>query len=133
MTTYKRRRQFFRIFDTPLTYVGSFLVLSVVNFDQFLTLPLPNERRCLWTAPKSRTQIFEMFDNTMISKIWRHILPCSYFGFLNGVYANIHSGHVVDYKKMTSILQSQITCSWHQKNETTNSPIHEFKVLQNVF
>ena len=26
-----------------------------------------------------------------------------------------------------------ITCSWHQKNETTNSPIHEFKVLQNVF
>ena len=26
-----------------------------------------------------------------------------------------------------------LTCSWHQKNETTNSPIHEFKVLQNVF
>ena len=26
-----------------------------------------------------------------------------------------------------------ITCSWHQKNETTISPIHEFKVLQNVF
>ena len=26
-----------------------------------------------------------------------------------------------------------ITCLWHQKNETTNSPIHEFKVLQNVF
>ena len=22
-----------------------------------------------------------------------------------------------------------MTCSWHQKNETTNSPIHEFKVL----
>ena len=26
-----------------------------------------------------------------------------------------------------------ITWSWHQKNETTKSPIHEFKVLQNVF
>ena len=26
-----------------------------------------------------------------------------------------------------------ITCSWHEKNETTNSPIHQFKVLQNVF
>ena len=26
-----------------------------------------------------------------------------------------------------------ITCSWYQKNETTNSPIHEFKVIQNVF
>ena len=26
-----------------------------------------------------------------------------------------------------------LTCSWHQKNETTNSPIHQFKVLQNVF
>ena len=23
-----------------------------------------------------------------------------------------------------------LACSWHQKNETTNSPIHEFKVLQ---
>ena len=26
-----------------------------------------------------------------------------------------------------------LTCSWHQKNETTNSPFHQFKVLQNVF
>ena len=36
---HKRRRQFFRIFDTPLPHVGSFLVLSVGNFDQFLTPP----------------------------------------------------------------------------------------------
>ena len=34
---HKRRWQFFRIFDTPLPHVGSFLVLSVGNFDQFLT------------------------------------------------------------------------------------------------
>ena len=38
-TIHKRRRQFFRIFDTPLPHVGSFLVLSVGNFDQFLTPP----------------------------------------------------------------------------------------------
>ena len=41
-TIHKRRRQFFRIFDTPLPHVGSFLVLSIVNFDQFLT-PLPSQ------------------------------------------------------------------------------------------
>ena len=46
---HKRRRQFFRIFDTPLLDVGSFLVLSVGNFDQFLTPP--NCRRRLWMAP----------------------------------------------------------------------------------
>ena len=41
-TIHKRRRHFFRIFDTPLPHVGSFLVLSVGNFDQFLTpSPLP--------------------------------------------------------------------------------------------
>ena len=34
----KRCRLFFQIFDTPLPHVGSFLVLSVGNFDQFLTL-----------------------------------------------------------------------------------------------
>ena len=38
-TIHKRRRQFFRIFDTPLPHVGSFLVLSVGNFDQFLIPP----------------------------------------------------------------------------------------------
>ena len=26
-----------------------------------------------------------------------------------------------------------LACSWHQKNETTNSPNHKFKVLQTVF
>ena len=26
-----------------------------------------------------------------------------------------------------------ITCLWHQKNESTNSPMHKFKVLQNIF
>ena len=36
-TIHKRRRQFFWIFDTPLSHVGSFLVLSVGNFDQFMT------------------------------------------------------------------------------------------------
>ena len=37
---HKRRRRFFQIFDTSLPHVGSFLVLSVSNFDQFLT-PCP--------------------------------------------------------------------------------------------
>ena len=36
-------------FDTPLPHVGSFLVLSVGNFDQILTPP--NCRRRLWMAP----------------------------------------------------------------------------------
>ena len=38
-TIHKRRRHFFWIFDTPLPHVGSFLKLSVSNFDQFLTPP----------------------------------------------------------------------------------------------
>ena len=36
---HKWRWQFFQIFDTPLPHVGSFLVLSIGNFDQFLTPP----------------------------------------------------------------------------------------------
>ena len=47
LTIYKRRRQFF---DTPLPIPAVFLVLSVDNFDQFLTPP--NCRRRQWTAPK---------------------------------------------------------------------------------
>ena len=40
-TIHKRRRQFqlFWIFVTPLAHVGSFIVQSVGNFDQFLTPP----------------------------------------------------------------------------------------------
>ena len=39
---HKQRRQFFQIFGTPSLMSVSFLVLSVGNFDQFLTLsPLP--------------------------------------------------------------------------------------------
>ena len=38
-TIHKRHWQLFRIYDTPLPHVGSFLVLSVGNFDQFLTPP----------------------------------------------------------------------------------------------
>ena len=48
---HKRRRQFFRIFDNPLLHVGSFLVLSVVNFDQFWPLPPSNCRCRLWMVP----------------------------------------------------------------------------------
>ena len=51
-TIHKRRRQFFRIFDTPLLHVGSFLELFVGNFDQCLTPhPHPNCRRRLSKAP----------------------------------------------------------------------------------
>ena len=31
------------------------------------------------------------------------------------------------------VVSQSLPCSWHQKSETKNSPIHEFKVLQNVF
>ena len=47
---HKQRRQFFRISDTPLPYISSFLVLSLDIFDQFLTPP--SCRRRLWTAPQ---------------------------------------------------------------------------------
>ena len=51
-TIHKRRRQFFRIFVTPLPHVGSFLVPSVGNFDQFFDPVSPPNCRCrLWTAP----------------------------------------------------------------------------------
>ena len=38
-----------------------------------------------------------------------------------------------DTSAVMYFVRSLITCSRHQKNETTNSPIHQFKVLQNVF
>jgi hypothetical protein len=37
-TIHKQCWQFFRIFDTPLPHVGSFLVQSDKNLDQFLTI-----------------------------------------------------------------------------------------------
>ena len=39
-TIHKQCRHFFRIFDTPLPHVSSFLVQSFGNFDHFLTLPI---------------------------------------------------------------------------------------------
>ena len=39
---HKQRRQFFQIFGTPSLMSVSFLVLSVGNFDQFLT-PNPSQ------------------------------------------------------------------------------------------
>ena len=59
-TIHKRRRQFFWIFDTPLPHVSSFLVLSVANFDQFLTPPI--RRRRLWTALKYIPFFSDRFD-----------------------------------------------------------------------
>ena len=40
-TFHKQRWHFFWIFDTPLSDVGSFLVLSDGNLDQFFPLPPP--------------------------------------------------------------------------------------------
>ena len=42
-TIHKRRRQFFQILTPPLPHVGSFLALSVGNFDLFLTPPTPSQ------------------------------------------------------------------------------------------
>jgi hypothetical protein len=39
VTIHKRRWQLFRIFDTHLPHVGIFLLLSIVDFDHFLTPP----------------------------------------------------------------------------------------------
>ena len=36
-------------------------------------------------------------------------------------------------KKNNCFQNHIVTCSWHQKNETTYSPSHAFKVLQNFF
>ena len=38
-TVHKQRQHFFWIFDTPFPLVSSFLVLSISNYDQFLTPP----------------------------------------------------------------------------------------------
>ena len=51
-TNYKWRRQFFQIFDTPLPHVGSFLVLSIGNFDQFFTSPLSQLPTLFMDGPK---------------------------------------------------------------------------------
>ena len=40
-------------------------------------------------------------------------------------------GPFINY--VNSFGDKPLTCSWYQKNETTNSRIHQFKVLQNVF
>ena len=48
--------------------------------------------------------------------------------------ANLENGYYLCFKQSQgNVIIWPTTCSWHQKNETTNSPIHEFKVLQNVF
>ena len=62
-TIHKRRRQFFRIFDTPLPHVGSFLVLSVGNFDQFLTPPPLPIANVVYGLPLSTDKIAKRYKS----------------------------------------------------------------------
>ena len=47
--------------------------------------------------------------------------------------STIRACDVLFHNSLGKILFGLLTCSWHQKNETTNSPTHTFKGLQNVF
>ena len=90
-TIHKRRRQFFRTFDTPLRHVGSFLKLSVGIFDQCLTPP--NCRRHLLTAPCiSRKSLGKEF--VVITLIWGYKShgPTWYLQphYGNGVLGNVY-------------------------------------------
>ena len=52
----------------------------------------------------------------------------------NPVTVRTHHTFLRILKKVVfSIKITAVTCSWHQKNETSNPPIHKYKVLQNVF
>ena len=63
--SYKRCRQFFWIFNTPLSYIGSFLIVSIGNFDQFLPL-----------SPSQLPTSFMDGPKTLFQRNWYH-----YFGF----------------------------------------------------
>ena len=65
--------------------------------------------------------------------------PPSYLKILNVTYNSVNltwtSGEKWPQFVNCSLVEffELITCSWHQKNQTTNSPIHEFKLLQKNF
>ena len=77
---HKRRQLFFRIFDKPLPHVGSFLLLYVGNFDQFLTpppLPIADVVYGRPLSPKNASKI----QNYIIAPVtkgwileWNHML-----------------------------------------------------------
>ena len=59
-----------------------------------------------------------------------HYVDCRYAAVM--AMSPFHSVQIVQYlfwNLNKSIFSIPKSCSWHQKNETTNSPIHQFKVL----
>ena len=57
-TIHNRRRQFFRVFDTPLPYVCIFSLLSIGKFQAILILPPTICQRLLWrTPPKLKLEL----------------------------------------------------------------------------
>ena len=74
---HKQCGQFFPDFWHPPPHVSSFLVLSVGNFDRFLTPPPSlNCRRHLWTAP-NRISNFFLTTSSNLSNFTLH--PYLYF------------------------------------------------------
>ena len=85
---------------------------------------------------------FTTFEENELSKIRksREFSSPNVFSSREGILQDSHVQRRPSSKPQHQILlwrstsrRKLITCSWHQKNETMNSPIHEFKVLQNVF
>ena len=83
---------------------------------------------------------FTTFEENELSKIRksREFSSPNVFSSREGILQDSHVQRRPSSKSNTKcfcedLRRKLITCSWHQKNETTNSPIHEFKVLQNVF
>ena len=111
-TIHKRRRQFFWIFDTPLPHVSSFLVLSVANFDQFLTPPI--RRRRLWTAlkyipffPIVLMQIFPVpFVPLLIPNHWQ----------LSRNHKPGSGSHPYNKNKLSKMFYKNVVLPWMHKN-----------------
>ena len=104
---------------TKFEKISHLFSLSSVNFVAFSEKLVFNVfsllRAGTMTCSMNKKSWLEMFLRCMVI-----LSPCD-----KRFHVLVVFGHATLY------LNLFLTCSWHQKNETTNSPIHEFKVLQN--
>ena len=113
-TIHKRRRHFFQIFDTLLHHVGSFLVLSVGHFDQFLTPPPLKIADVIygWPPVSDEWTICNLDQLTLVSK--------GKFAIQSKAWKKLNKPHV-------SVIRG--TYDFHKLQYIMIAPVHDFSFL----
>ena len=76
-------------------------------------------------SEESNSSFVEVTHSTFVLEVCTYLVVTFFFSEL---LTACHKNEFQNFNKLEPIFFVS-SCSWHQKNETKNSPIHEFKVL----